>query len=175
MHFIWQEWWVITWRCVKKQTFEQHAQVSRSGWWTTRKINKHGINYQARTGKWNSLLQCRTIRFNYLISMCFHVCGRLRPHTDQISINIIPSFLSCMSVSSDHLYAAWAGLNTHTHTHHFKLQPSLEKRSNCRISYLKKCNYDGSHHDKNWVEYCPEDKRDRQTPHLCELIDVWEK
>lgn len=49
------------------------------------------------------------------------------------------------------------------------------KRSDSSFSYLKKCNYNGSQHDKNRVEYGPEDERDRQTPHLCELIDIWER
>lgn len=43
------------------------------------------------------------------------------------------------------------------------------------FSYLEKCNYDGSQHDKNRVEYRPEDERDRQTPHFCELINIWER
>ena len=44
-----------------------------------------------------------------------------------------------------------------------------------KFPYLKKCNYNGSQHDKNRVEYRPEDERDGQTPHLCELIDIWER
>lgn len=55
---------------------------------------------------------------------------------------------------------------------HFCLKK--KKGSDSCFSYLKKRNYNGSQHDKDRVEYRPEDERDRQTAHRCEFIDIWE-
>lgn len=56
-----------------------------------------------------------------------------------------------------------------------KKKKKEKKRSDSSFSYFKKCNYNGSQHDKSRVEYRPEDERDRQTPHLCDLINIWER